>query len=128
MDSSLGNKEVMAKNIKYYMNLHDKDRKQICDDLDFKYSTFSEWVNGKKYPRIDAIEKMANYFGIKKSGLIEDRDKFNSKEDELWELRDMLRTRPEMAALFSLSKKATKEDIEKTIKIIETLRGDEFDE
>ena len=48
-----------------------KSRKQICEDLGFAYSTFSDWVNGKKYPRIDKIEMMANYFGIEKSDLVE---------------------------------------------------------
>ena len=51
--SDLGNKEVMAKNIKYYMSLHNKTRKQIRSDLGFAYTTFSDWINGKKYPRID---------------------------------------------------------------------------
>ena len=69
--SSLGNKEIMAKNIQRYMDLKGKDRKEICTDLNFKYSTFSEWVSGNKYPRIDKIEIMANYFGINKADLVE---------------------------------------------------------
>lgn len=69
--SSLGNKEIMAKNIQRYMDLKGKDRKDICTDLGFKYSTFSEWVSGNKYPRIDKIEIMANYFGISKADLVE---------------------------------------------------------
>lgn len=40
--------------------------------MKFSYSTFSEWVNGAKYPRIDKVEMPANYFGIKKSDLIEE--------------------------------------------------------
>ena len=35
----------------------------------------NEWVKGKKYPRIDKIEILANYFGILKSDLIEDKTK-----------------------------------------------------
>ncbi len=37
----------------------------------FKHNTFSDWVNAKTYPRIDAIELMANYFGISKAFLVE---------------------------------------------------------
>lgn len=51
------------------------DRYKLCDDLGFKYSTVSEWLNGKKYPRIDKIEMIANYFHIKKSDLIEKHDR-----------------------------------------------------
>lgn len=72
--SDLGNKAVMAENIKYYMNLHNKTRTEVCRDLGFVYSTFSDWLNAKKYPRIDKIEMMANYFHISKADLVERRD------------------------------------------------------
>lgn len=64
-------KKAIANNIKKYMNLNNKTRNDVCNDLGFKYTTFSDWINGKKYPRIDKIEMLANYFGIEKSNLIE---------------------------------------------------------
>lgn len=73
--SDLGNKAIMASNIQYYMNLHNKDRNQMCQALGVKYTTFTDWVKGNTYPRIDKIELMANYFGINKSDLVEKRDK-----------------------------------------------------
>jgi len=72
--SDLGNKKIFSKNLKYYMELNNKDRNDICKILGFKYSTFSDWYNGNKYPRIDKIEMLANYFNIKKSDLIENHD------------------------------------------------------
>lgn len=69
--SDLGNKEVFSRNLKYMMQRHGKDRNQVCADLGFKYTTFTDWYNGNKYPRIDKIELLANYFGVKKSDLIE---------------------------------------------------------
>ena len=77
--NNLGNKETMAENIKYYMKKYNKSRMQICEDLGFRYSTFTEWINAKKYPRIDKIEMMANYFGISKADLVEDRNIYNKK-------------------------------------------------
>lgn len=44
--------------------------------------------------------------------------------DELSEYLEDLRYRPEMRMLFSAAKTATKEDIEKAVKIIETLKGE----
>lgn len=73
--SSLGNKEIMAKNIQYYMELYGKTRQEMCDSLGVKYTTFTDWVKGNSYPRIDKIELMANYFGISKADLVEDRSK-----------------------------------------------------
>lgn len=71
--SSLGNKAIFSKNLKYYIERSGKDRKELSRIWGFPYSTVSEWVNAKKYPRIDRIEIMADYFGIQKSALIEEK-------------------------------------------------------
>ena len=69
--SDLGNKEVMAANIRFYMEKFGKTRREMCQLLGVSYMTFSDWVNAKKYPRIDKIEKMARLFNIQKSDLVE---------------------------------------------------------
>ena len=66
------NKEVMARNIQYYMKKNNVTATEICKRLGIKQNTFSDWVNAKTYPRIDAIEQMAQYFGISKAFLVED--------------------------------------------------------
>ena len=71
--NGLGNKEIFSKNLRDLMQKKGKDRNQVCDDLGFKYTTFSDWYNGNKYPRIDKIEILAQYFGVLKSDLIEDK-------------------------------------------------------
>lgn len=73
MTTSIGNKKIMAKNLKYYIEKSGKDRKELALAWDIPYSTISEWLNAKKYPRIDRIETMATYFGIPKSALIEEK-------------------------------------------------------
>lgn len=47
------------------------------------------------------------------------------RDDELAEYLDMLRNRPECRMLFSLAKGASKEDVERTVAIIEALREKE---
>ena len=76
--NSLGNKAIMAANIKKYLDRTGKSQKEVCKDLGFKESTFSDWLNAKVYPRIDKIEMMANYFGIKKADLVEDNSTHSS--------------------------------------------------
>lgn len=68
----LGNKEVMAKNISKYMKEKNVDRTKLSNDLKLKYTTVSDWINAKTYPRIDKIELLANYFGVSKSDLVEE--------------------------------------------------------
>ena len=71
--SGIGNKEIFSRNLRYYMEKSNKSRKDLCDDLGFVYTTFCDWYNGLKYPRIDKIEMLANYFNIQKSDLIEEK-------------------------------------------------------
>ena len=73
MSGSLGNKEVMAKNIRRHLNKLGLNVKDFATEMNFKYSTVLDWVNAKTYPRIDKIELMANYFKIEKADLIEDK-------------------------------------------------------
>lgn len=74
MSGSLGNKEVMAKNIRRHLNKLGLNVKDFATEMNFKYSTVLDWVNAKTYPRIDKIELMANYFKVEKADLIEEYD------------------------------------------------------
>lgn len=94
MENSLGNKEIMAKNIRYYMDLNNLSRQDVCKAIGVKYTTFTDWVNGNVYPRIDKIELMANYFGVTKSDLVEAHDQkklpFTPDEIEIiYKLREL---------------------------------------
>ena len=81
--SNIGNKEIMSENLKYYINKSGKDRKELAEIWGFPYSTVTEWINGRKYPRIDRIEIMADYFGILKSDLIEKRTEEHRKMQQI---------------------------------------------
>ncbi|ETI84521.1 MULTISPECIES: S24 family peptidase [Streptococcus] len=68
------NKEVFANNLAYYMNKKGVDRNTLCSDLGLKYTTVRDWLKGITYPRIGKIELLANYFGVQKSDLIENKE------------------------------------------------------
>ena len=108
--SNLGNKEIMAKNIQYYMDKYDKTRQEMCEALGVKYTTFTDWVKGNSYPRIDKIELMANYFGISKADLVEDHnDMQQAKEpyylnEETREIAQEVFENPELRSLFHVAR------------------------
>lgn len=79
------NKEVMAKNIKKYMEIKGVKSTDVCNALGFKHNTFSNWINAKIYPRIDKIELLSRYFGISKAALVEDSENIilSPKEENL---------------------------------------------
>ena len=71
--NNLGNKEIMAKNLVHYVTRSGKTQKEIAAIVGVAPSTFNDWLKAKKYPRIDKIEILADYFGILKSDLIEEK-------------------------------------------------------
>lgn len=71
--SSIGNREVFAKNLAFYLERSGRSQKELSEIVGVAKSTFNDWMKGKKYPRIDKIEIMADYFGILKSDLIEEK-------------------------------------------------------
>lgn len=87
-------------------------------------SAVAMWENGNREPDLDTLEALADIFNIPMSALLaQDPDQYA----ELWELRETFRRRPEMRTLFSLTKKASPEDVQKAIEIITILRGDKND-
>ena len=69
----MDNKKIFATNLKRYMEANNKSRNDISEALGISYYTVTDWVKGKKYPRMDKVEMLAAYFGILKSDLIEEK-------------------------------------------------------
>ena len=72
---------------------------------------------GDSKPSLEALVKIASALSVSPSYLLGVDD---GKEQAL---EDAFNKRPEMRALFSVAEKASKEDIETTIKIIEALQN-----
>lgn len=57
-------KEIIAANLQYLMILYKKSRKDVCSDLDIRYTTFTDWIKGNTYPRMEALELLGYYFRV----------------------------------------------------------------
>ena len=129
--SNLGNKEIMAKNIQYYMDKYDKTRQEMCEALGVKYTTFTDWVKGNSYPRIDKIELMANYFGISKADLVEDHnDLQQAKEpyylnEETREIAQEVFENPELRSLFHVARDIPPERLKAHIEFMKNIKDQE---
>ena len=127
--SNLGNKEIMAKNIQYYMDKYGKTRQDMCEALGVKYTTFTDWVKGNSYPRIDKIELMANYFGISKADLVEDHNDLSDDHyylnDETREIAQEAFENPELRTLFKVARDIPPERLRAHIEFMKTLKEQE---
>lgn len=104
---------------------------KMMSELGFSSGLYSQWKSGKQKPSRDKLEKIAEYFSVSVDYLLgnastvqayDENDNLVVIDDETRDIIDSLRTNPEMKMLFSVTKKATKDDIIKAVKIIEALK------
>ncbi len=113
----------IGSNIKAIREAHGLTQEELGKIAGVTDKAVSTWENGTKTPRMGAIQKIADYFGMQKSEIIDDNltsDSIN-EDAELTEYLEELRTRPELRMIFSLTKNATKKDVEKAVKVIEAM-------
>jgi len=103
-------------------------KKEVANILNIDPSTYGKYELGKREPDYEMLSKIAEIFNVSTDYLLcrtDIREPITpTSDDEVNEILESLHKRPEMKMLFSVSKKATKEDIEKAVKIIEALKGD----
>lgn len=114
------NKEIFANNLKNYMLSNKKDRKEVAADLNIAYSTLTDWVNGKKFPRIEKVEMLADYFGVSKSDLIEDFEEVKKDNDRLVAIIAKLRTNKELADVVERLVSLDKAKLESLSRLLDT--------
>ena len=78
-------------------------QKELAEIIGVSAPTMNDWLQAKKYPRIDKIEKLANYFGILKSDLIEEKSeehfKMQKNNDVIADIVIRLRTDSDFLSL-----------------------------
>lgn len=106
-------KEVFAKNLRYYMESRGKNQKELAEIVGVSAPTMNEWLKAKKYPRIDKIEILSDYFGILKSDLIEEKTEehreMQRKNDALTDIIIEMRTDDDFMSIVEAIYKMDKE-------------------
>lgn len=104
----------------------------MCLNLGMSKSTMSDLKAGrKKSLSTETLSKIADFLDVSIDYLLGNEQKEKplvNEDEELTEYLDLLRNRPEMKMMFQLAKGATKEDVEKAVKIIELFLGKKDDE
>lgn len=99
---------------------------QMCREAGVSRGNLTDLKMGRQTGLSAAtMEKLARYFGVtidELMGAAPPAAPLVNGDEELTEYLEMLRSRPECRMLFSLTRTATKEDVEKAVAIIEALR------
>lgn len=118
-------KEVFAKNLQFYMLRAHKNQKEMSAIIGVSAPTFNEWLRAKKYPRIDKIEKLAQYFGILKSDLIEEKTtehrEMQQKNSTLADITVRMRTDKEFLSLIEGINQLNNEQLESVKRVVDVI-------
>lgn len=76
-------REIFADNLQALLNSRDVSQKVLAEHLGVSETSVSYWSRGEKYPRIDKIQKIADYFNITMRDLMEDKNKSSIDDTSL---------------------------------------------
>lgn len=66
-------KQIFAKNLNHYLSLSNKSQKEVADAIGVSPQTFNTWCQAIALPRMGKVQKLADYFNIGKTDLIDDK-------------------------------------------------------
>lgn len=66
-------REVLSENLQELIDSKKIDQRVLAEYLNVSDSAVSQWLKGNKYPRIDKIQQMADFFNVPKSRLTEQK-------------------------------------------------------
>lgn len=123
----LEQKQIFSKNLLFYLNHENKSQKEVADAIGVSPQTFNTWCQGIALPRMGKVQKLADYFGIEKSNLIEDK---SIKEDSYYlnketsQIAQEIFEKPQLKILFDITKDCSSEDMKRLISIIKAFKGE----
>jgi transcriptional regulator with XRE-family HTH domain len=100
----------------------------VAKALNISASAVGMYEQGRRDPDTEALKQFAQLYEVSTDYLLDldpspkDDVRQHVNDDEALEYLDELHKRPEMKILFQVGRKATKEDIETAITIIEALK------
>ena len=101
-------KEIFARNLRFLMDEKSISQADICRALDVSSATVSDWCTGKKYPRVDAMQRLADLLGVRFSMLTTENG-LQDYEDQ--QMLEALHQDPDLRMLFDRARRMPHEDV-----------------
>ena len=111
-------REIFVKNIRFLMDARGITQADICRELNVSSATASDWCTGKKYPRVDAMQRLADLLGVMFSTLTTEHG-LQDYEDQ--QRLEALHQNPRLGMLFDRSRKMGRDDVEFMIQMADRI-------
>lgn len=79
--SDMEQRQIISDNLKLLIDGSGKDQKTVAIDLEVNPPTFNQWVMGKAIPQIHMLRKIAQYFHVKLTDIIDPKESDDTLED-----------------------------------------------
>lgn len=118
-------REIFVKNLRYLMDARGITQADICRELNVSSATASDWCTGKKYPRVDAMQHLADLLGVMFSTLTTESG-IQDYEDQ--NRLEALHQNPKLRLLFDIQKNLDDSDLNAVLGVVNAIakeRGDD---
>ena len=124
-------KQIFAKNLLTFLEKNGKTQREVADSISVSPQTFNTWCQGIALPRMGKIQKLADYFNVDKTFLI-DQKPITETPDEPYYLNDETRQiaqeafeNPELRTLFHVARDIPPERLKAHIEFMKSLKAQE---
>ena len=117
-------KKILSKKLNYYIEINQKTQKEVADALGINTTTLNSWCVGTSLPRMGKIQLLADYFGINKSDLLEDKDPSPYYvNEETKQIAQEIFENPDLRSLFDVAKDVPPERLRAHIEFMKSLKN-----
>lgn len=121
-------KLLFSSNLSRLIEERNLTQAEIAEYIGVSPQTFNTWVKGIAFPRMGKVQKIADFFNVPKSYLIEDHPDDESTyyiKPEAAEAAKELYERDELRVLFDAARDVSEEDIRYVATLLEKLKQKE---
>jgi transcriptional regulator with XRE-family HTH domain len=130
-------KNYFSDNLKKLLKENNMTYGELAEKIEVRNSTVSMWINGVNTPRMGALKKIADLFGVSVSYLIsQDQTPVKSNDDHYYindetrQIAQEIFENPEMRTLFKVARDIPPERLKAHIEFMKSLKaqehGDDF--
>lgn len=114
-------REIFVKNLRFLMDARGITQADICRELNVSSATASDWCSGKKYPRVDSMQHLADLLGVHFSTLTTEGGMADFEDQQILEA---LHQDPQLRMLFDRARHMSAEDRNKMLQISGIIKGE----
>lgn len=124
-------KKIFSENLKRLMEEQNLTQIDVAKSIGVSPQTFNTWVRGIALPRMGKIQRLADYFMVDKSDLLEDavnNKKTYYSDPEVVKMANELKERPDLRVLLDASRDLTSSDMFDLIDTINKIKNGKYED